>query len=39
LWEFEDFDKEERGTVAVMLNKEADHIFAVMGSLECRLGE
>lgn len=39
LWELEDFDKEERGTVAIMLNKEADHIFEVMGSLECRLGE
>ena len=39
LWEFEDFDKEERGTVAIMLNKEADHIFEVMGSLETRLGE
>jgi hypothetical protein len=39
LWEFETFDKEERGTVAIMLNKEADHIFEVMGSLETRLGE
>ncbi|MDO9582703.1 MAG: hypothetical protein Q7J24_06295 [Desulfomicrobium sp.] len=39
LWEFETFDKEERGTVAIMLNKEADHIFEVMGNLETRLGE
>ncbi len=39
LWEFETFDKEERGTVAIMLNREADHLFEIMGSLECRLGE
>lgn len=39
LWEFDTFDKEERGTVAIMLNKEVDHIFEIMGSLECRLGE
>jgi hypothetical protein len=39
LWEFETFDREERGTVAIMLNKEADNIFEIMGSLETRLGE
>lgn len=39
LWEFDSFDKEERGTLAVMLNREADHIFETMSSLETRLGE
>ncbi len=39
LWEFEDFDREERGTLAIMLNKEADHIFEIMGNLSDRLGE
>lgn len=39
LWEFDSFDKEERGTVAIMLNREADQIFEIMGSLETRLGE
>lgn len=39
LWEFETFDKEERGTVAIMLNKEADHVFEIMENLSDRLGE
>ena len=39
LWEFDSFDKEERGTVAIMLNREADQIFEIMGGLETRLGE
>lgn len=39
LWEFEDFDKEERGTLGIMLNKEADHLFEIMCNLETRLGE
>jgi hypothetical protein len=39
LWEFEDFDKEERGTLAIMLRQEADHIFEIMENLSDRLGE
>jgi len=39
LWEFETFDKEERGTVAIMLNREADHLFEIMENLSDRLGE
>ncbi len=38
LWEFETFDKEERGTVAIMLNREADQIFETMENLSARLG-
>ncbi len=38
LWEFEDFDKEERGTVAIMLRREADQIFETMENLSARLG-
>lgn len=38
LWEFDGFDKEERGTVAIMLRREADQIFETMSSLETRLG-
>jgi lipoate synthase len=38
LWEFETFDKEERGTVAIMLNREAEQIFATMENLSARLG-
>ena len=38
LWEFETFDKEERGTAALMLNREADQIFEIMENLSARLG-
>jgi len=38
-WEMDGFDKEELGTVAIMLNKEADHIFEIMENLSTRLGE
>lgn len=38
LWEFETFDKEERGTVAIMVNREADQIFETMENLSARLG-
>ncbi len=38
LWEFDELDKVERGTISVMLKREADHIFETMCSLEARLG-
>jgi hypothetical protein len=38
LWEFDSFDKEERGTVAIMLRREADQIFETMENLSARLG-
>ena len=37
-WEMDGFDKEELGTVAIILNKEADHIFELMENLSVRLG-
>ncbi len=39
LWEFDSFDKEERGTLAILINKEADHLFEIMENLSDRLGE
>lgn len=39
LWEFDSFDKEERGTLAIMLQREANHIFELMENLSDRLGE
>lgn len=37
-WEMEGFDKEELGTASLMLNREADNIFATMENLSARLG-
>jgi hypothetical protein len=37
LWEFEELDKVDRGTVAIMLSREADAIFATTEALEARL--
>jgi hypothetical protein len=37
LWEFEELDKVDRGTVAIMLSREADAIFATTETLEAWL--
>lgn len=38
LWEFDEMNEVERGTISVMLKREADHIFETVCSLEARLG-
>ena len=37
LWEMEDLDKVERGTLSIMLSREADAIFETTEALEARL--
>ena len=37
-WEMDEFSKEELGTAAIMLNREADQIFETMENLSARLG-
>ena len=39
LWEMKDFDEVELGTVSIMIRKESDCIFELMGNLSDRLGE
>lgn len=37
LWEMEELDKEERGTLSIMLSNETDNIFMITAVLEARL--
>ena len=39
LWEMKGFDEVELGTISLMIGREADDLFEIMGSLETRLGE
>jgi hypothetical protein len=37
LWEFEELDKVDRGTVAIMISRRPDAIFETTEALEARL--
>jgi hypothetical protein len=39
MWEMKEFDQVELGTVSLMIGREADDVFEILGSLETRLGE
>lgn len=39
LWELDGLDREEKGTVSIMLRTEAEKLFETMCNLETRLGE
>lgn len=38
LWEFDEIDKIERGTISLLLDRECQHMDETRESLECRLG-